>query len=98
MSEMEKNTNIEEVKAEKVAKPAEKKPNFLVRTVKRIGRWFVEMKSELKKVVWPTRKQLINNFLVVFAVVIIIGVIIGLYDWGLSSGINALIDFVQGDM
>jgi preprotein translocase subunit SecE len=34
----------------------------------RITRWFREMRSELKKVVWPTPKQVLNNSLVVLAV------------------------------
>lgn len=33
-------------------------------------------KSEFKKVVWPTRKQLINNTLIVIAALVIIGLII----------------------
>ncbi len=38
-------------------------------------------KSELKKVVWPTKKQLINNTLIVIAALIIVGLII----FGLDS-------------
>ena len=33
----------------------------------RISRWFKDLKQELKKVVWPTRKTVINNSIVVFA-------------------------------
>ncbi len=33
-------------------------------------------KSEFKKVVWPTKKQLINNTLIVIAALIVIGLII----------------------
>ena len=32
--------------------------------------------SEFKKVVWPTKKQLINNTLIVIAALVIIGLII----------------------
>ena len=46
----------------------------------RIVRFFKEVKSEMKKVVWPSRKQLVNNTLIVIAVVIIIGVIIAIFD------------------
>lgn len=38
-------------------------------------------KSELKKVVWPTKKQLMNNTLIVIAALIIVGLII----FGLDS-------------
>ena len=47
-----------------------KKENFFVRAGKRISRWFREMKSELKKVVWPTKSQMINNTLIVLACVL----------------------------
>jgi preprotein translocase subunit SecE len=46
----------------------------------RIVRFFKEVKSEMKKVVWPSRKQLVNNTLIVIAVVIIIGIIIAIFD------------------
>ncbi len=46
----------------------------------RIVRFFKEVKSEMKKVVWPSRKQLVNNTLIVIAVVIIIGIVIAIFD------------------
>ncbi|MCI9268987.1 MAG: preprotein translocase subunit SecE, partial [Lawsonibacter sp.] len=45
------------------------KPGFFARA----GKWFRDMKSELKKVQWPTRKQTINNTLIVIACVIVVG-------------------------
>ena len=48
-----------------------KRPNFFVRAGQRISRWFREMRSELKKVVWPTKEQTRKNTVVVIAVVII---------------------------
>ena len=33
----------------------------------RIGRWFKDLKQELKKVVWPSRKTVVNNSIIVFA-------------------------------
>ena len=46
----------------------------------RIGRWFREMKSERKKVVWPTKKQSLNSTGVVIVVVIIAALIMILLD------------------
>ena len=57
-----------------------KKENFFSRTGKRISRWFREMKSELKKVVWPTRSQMINNTLIVLACVLVVGICIWVFD------------------
>ncbi len=46
----------------------------------KIKRSFKATKSELKKVVWPTKKQLVNNTLIVIAAIIIIGLIIFALD------------------
>ncbi len=54
--------------------------NFFSRAGKRIGKWFREMRSELKKVVWPNRKQLIQNTLVVLLCVLVVGVFIWIFD------------------
>ena len=39
-----------------------------------------ESKSEMKKVVWPSRKQVVNNTLVVIAAVLVIGIFIWVLD------------------
>ena len=69
------------------------KPSFFVRVgnfFKRIGRFFKNMWHELKKVTWPSGKDVLNYSLVVFVFMLIMGVIIGLIDFG--SG--ALIDLI----
>ena len=48
------------------------------------------MKSELKKVVWPSGKQLVNNTLVVLVSVLIVGVIVCLFDMLAGLGIDLL--------
>ena len=45
-----------------------------------VGRMAREMKAELKKVVWPTRKELINYTIVVFVTVVFISALIGIVD------------------
>ena len=67
-----------------------KKPNFFVRSGRAISKWFREMKSELKKVVWPSGKQLVNNTLVVLVSVLIVGVIVCLFDMLAGLGIDLL--------
>ena len=39
-----------------------------------------DVKAELKKVIWPTPKQLLNNTLAVLAIVIVVGVIVFALD------------------
>ena len=43
---------------------------------RRIGKSIKGTKSEFKKVVWSTKKQLVNNTLIVIAALIIIGLVI----------------------
>ena len=54
------------------------------------GKWFREMKSELKKVVWPTWAQVTKNTGIVIAMMIIVAVFIGIIDLGLTAGVKAL--------
>ena len=66
-----------------------KKPGFFART----GKWFRELKSECRKIVWPTRQQTVNNTLVVIACVVIIGIFIWIIDFLLGLGVQALLSF-----
>ena len=68
-----------------------KKQNFIVRAWGAICRYFRELRSELKKVVWPTPKQVGKNALVVGACVLVVGVFIWLLDIASTAGISALI-------
>ena len=43
----------------------------------RIGKFFRDTVSEMKKVVWPSKKQIINNTVVVAVVVVVAAVLIG---------------------
>ena len=47
---------------------------------KRVAKWWREMKSELKKVVWPTSKQVANNTVVAIVVIIISAIVIWGFD------------------
>ena len=44
------------------------------------GRWFREMKSELKKVVWPSPQKVVKNTLTVLACTLVIGACIWVFD------------------
>jgi preprotein translocase subunit SecE len=57
----------------------------------RVANWFRGMKSELKKVVWPSRKQVVNNSLVVLAMVVISGIGLWVFDYVASSLVHVLI-------
>lgn len=54
----------------------QKKPNIL----KRLARFAKEVRSELKKVLWPTRTQVINYTAVVLIVCLLLGGVIWILD------------------
>ena len=69
------------------------KPGFGTRFVsffKGIGKSFKNMYHELKKVTWPTKKELLNYSVVVFVFMVVMGVVIGVID--IASG--ALVDLI----
>ena len=56
--------------------------------------FFKDFKAELKKVVWPTPKQLLNSTIAVVTIVLVVGIIVFALDLVFelinSKGINAL--------
>jgi preprotein translocase subunit SecE len=58
---------------------------------KSIAKWFREMKSELKKVVWPTPKQILNNTLVALVVMIAAAIVLWAFDSLAQAAVKALI-------
>ncbi len=58
-----------------------------------------DFKAELKKVIWPTPKQLFNNTIAVITIVIIVALVVFVLDFtfgklnsGINSGIKAIVD------
>ena len=68
-------------------KPAEKKPGVFAR----LKKYFRDTKSEVKKVVWPTKQQTINNTGVVIACIVVVGAFIGVLDAIFTYGLQTLL-------
>jgi len=52
---------------------------------------FVEdSRTEVRKVVWPTRQETMQTTLIVMVIVVIIGLFLWLLDWGLGVAFRAL--------
>lgn len=62
---------------------AAKKSNIF----EKMGKFFRECKSEIRKIVWPTRKTVFKNTLVVLVMIILIG----LFVFGLDTGLLNLL-------
>ena len=67
-------------KKEKEVKPLNNKKSKKEEKNKR--HFFKDFKSELKRVVWPTPKQLLNSTVPVITIVLVIGVIVFALDMG----------------
>ena len=55
------------------------------------GRWFREMKSELKKVVWPSRQKVAKNTVTVAAATLVIGACIWIFDGVLGTLVQMIL-------
>ena len=83
----EKKTNTAPAKAVTAVKKDDTKPGFF----QRVAKWFREMRSELKKVVWPTPKQLVNNTGVSLVVMAGSAVVLWAFDFIADQGVQLLL-------
>ena len=60
------------------------------------GRWFREMKSELKKIVWPTPGKVAKNTVTVILCSLGIGVFIWIFDGVAGLAIKTLLGAFGG--
>ena len=72
----EKKVSAAPAKAVTAVKKDDSKPGFFKRTAK----WFREMKSELKKVIWPTPKTLAKNTAISVSVMIFSAIGLWIFD------------------
>jgi preprotein translocase subunit SecE len=62
-------------------------PNFFQRAME----FLREVKIELKKVTWPTRKQTTGTTIVVIVFVFVVAAFLGLFDLGLSKLVQVVL-------
>ncbi|KKS42098.1 preprotein translocase subunit SecE [Candidatus Kuenenbacteria bacterium RIFCSPHIGHO2_12_FULL_42_14] len=53
--------------------------------------YFKDSKLELKKVVWPTRKQTLNHTVLVIGFSVALALFLGLVDFGLSELVKIVV-------
>lgn len=66
---------------------------FFARLGKNIAKAFKNMFFELKKVTWPTKKEMINYCVVVFIFMVAMGIVIGLFDLGVGALVDLIVSF-----
>jgi len=88
-SREEKKKNLAVAKKEADRRPAgDAAP---VRAVKAAVQFLRESKMELKKVKWPTRKELLASTAVVIALAIMVSFFLGIIDFGLIKIIKTIV-------
>ncbi len=55
-----------------------------------IVNYFKEVKGEMKKVAWPTFKQVRNNTFIVIVCIVVVGLFIALLDFGFGKGFELI--------
>ena len=100
MSEQEKRDNAatpkESVSSDKKAKaPKEKKEKKKEKKPNRVLRWLKDLKGELKKVTWPSAKDVVKNVGVVIVCVLIVGAFSWAFDFLARAVIDALLNLFQ---
>ena len=68
-----------------------KKENWFKRTWGKVRKYFRELRSELKKVVWPTPQQVLKNTAIVALVTVAIAAVVMILLDAIFGGILGLI-------
>ncbi|MBQ1350649.1 MAG: preprotein translocase subunit SecE [Ruminococcus sp.] len=86
-----KKADVKKADAKKTASKTnakKKKPNVF----QRLWKYLLACKGELKKITWPSVSQTTKNFGIVLVVIIVMG----LFIFGLDTGLYALLGMVMG--
>lgn len=88
--EKDKEKDKEKASSKKEKKSKNPGNNGKLSLGKRIIRYFKDLKSEFNKVVWPTKKQVFNNTIVVLVTM----VVLGLFLFGLDTGLLKILELL----
>ena len=94
MAEEKKVTTTQEKAAAKKAAEgkAQKILNWFTKLPSRIATPFKNMWYELKKVTWPSKKDLINYSIIVIGFVVVLALVVGVLDTASSFVVKKLIE------
>ena len=76
-------------KSSNAVKPAKQKQG--IKYLDQVMQFFREVKTELKKVTWPSRSQTVGSTIVVIILVIIVSFFLGIVDYGLGNLVRVII-------
>jgi len=58
--------------------------------------FYLDTRSEMKKVSWPARQEIVGTTIVVVATVFFFGVYLGLVDYLLTEGLGKVLSYFGG--
>jgi len=64
---------------------------ILISSIEKVKQFLREVKTELRKVTWPQKKETVASTSIVLVIVIIIAIFLGLVDLGLSKIIKVIL-------
>lgn len=79
-------TKGKDKKSAKAAKPKKNKPSL----ASRIAAWFRSYKSEVKKIVWTSPKNVWRNSVMTIVAIVATAIVVGLLDYIFNSGVDGL--------
>ncbi|MBZ4671232.1 MAG: preprotein translocase subunit SecE [Clostridiales bacterium] len=85
---MPKDNGTKPAKPAKTPKAKGEKKSF----VYGLKKYFRDLKAEFKKVVWPTKQQVVKNT----SIVLITMILAGIFIWGLDSAFTQILRLVIG--
>ncbi|MSO21989.1 MAG: preprotein translocase subunit SecE [Acidobacteria bacterium] len=63
--------------------------------IRQMQQFFVEVRTEMKKVSWPGRKEVYGTTIVVVSAVFLFGIYLGLVDLVLRLGVDRIFKFFR---
>ena len=69
-----------------------KNENWFVRTWGKVCKYFRELRSELKKVVWPNKKTVVKNTGTVLLCSLLVGACIWIFDFVATSAVQMILN------
>lgn len=85
-----KDASSDSGKPDKDGKAKDKPPKEKVKFTVRMKKFLKDYKSEIKKIVWPTRQQVIKNTGVVVFVIVVVAAMVGALDLLFGKGVEGL--------
>ena len=95
--EAEKKALKEKKERIKQSKP-KKEGNVVSRAAGKVKKFCKDFKGTCKKVIWPDRKTVLRNTLIVFLVTIVVGAGIWVADFAFSRGIRGIQSVIENEV